>query len=114
VPRRLIILSFVCLAAAWSTPALADANFQTSQALWKLMDICTEQAQKAYPDYTHEGRVQRDAAREACMRANNLPYEDTGGSAPAPPGFAVQLHQPIQSQQIQQLLQQMQSGGAQR
>jgi hypothetical protein len=100
-----MVIALVGLATALPSVAMADSAFKTSQGIWRLMDTCSREAQKAYPDYTHQGHLQRGAYREACMRGNDLPYE--GGGAVAPPPFAAQMEQP-QPQQMQQLLQQMQ------
>jgi hypothetical protein len=62
--------------------AFADQNFKTNSAIWKLRDVCTMQAQKAYPDYTPESNAKRQKALDTCLRQNNLPVE--GSSAPAP------------------------------
>lgn len=62
--------------------AVADQQWKSNSAIWKLRDTCTTQAQKAYPDYTPESNAKRQKAREDCLRASNLPVD--GSSAPAP------------------------------
>ena len=37
------------------------------------MQACAKQAAKRFPDYTPEGKAQREAARQECLRANHLP-----------------------------------------
>lgn len=61
-------------------PGVADAN-GTAQGKavltrWKTMDVCTKQAQKAFPDFTAEANAKRDAALKACLAGNNLPPRD--------------------------------------
>jgi hypothetical protein len=78
------------LAALWlPTAASADQNWKTSSAVWRAMDKCTDAAQKAFPDYTPESNAKREAARQKCLQAGNLPGEPS--SAPAP-------QQPVQQQ----------------
>lgn len=82
----------VCLslAALWlPTPASADQNWKTSSTVWRAMDKCTDQAQKAFPDYTPESNAKREAARQKCLRGGNLPGD--ASTAPAP-------QQPVQQQ----------------
>jgi hypothetical protein len=66
--------------------AVADQAWKTNSAYWRVMDICTRQAQQAYPDYTPESNAKREKARQTCMRANNLPTEGSSLPAPAPTG----------------------------
>jgi hypothetical protein len=78
------------LTALWlPVPASADQNWKTSSAVWRAMDKCTEAAQKAYPDYTPESNLKREAARQKCLRGGNLPGD---ASSPPPP------QQPVQQQ----------------
>jgi hypothetical protein len=69
-----LALVLVGVALGLSRPATADSTWNSSEAVWRAMDLCTEQAQKLYPDFTHEGHLKREAYRLTCMRANNLPY----------------------------------------
>jgi hypothetical protein len=64
--------------------AVADQQWKTNSAIWKLRDVCTTQAQKAYPDYTSESNAKRKKALDACLRQNNLPVEGSSAPAPAP------------------------------
>jgi hypothetical protein len=64
--------------------AVADWQWKTNSAIWRLRDACTMQAQKAYPDYTPESNAKREKARDACLRANNLPPEGSSTPPPAP------------------------------
>jgi hypothetical protein len=64
--------------------AVADQQWKTNSAIWKLRDVCTTQAQKAYPDYTPESNAKRKKALDACLRQNNLPVEGSSAPAPAP------------------------------
>ncbi len=65
--------------------AVADQQWKTNNAIWRLRDICTTQAQKAYPDYTPESNAKREKALNACLRQSNLPVEGSSAPAPAPP-----------------------------
>jgi hypothetical protein len=64
--------------------AVADQQWKTNNAIWRLRDICTTQAQKAYPDYTPESNAKREKALNACLRQSNLPVEGSSAPAPAP------------------------------
>jgi hypothetical protein len=112
---RMPCLALMLLAATLTLPgtAAADSSWLSNEAIWRLMDTCTRQAQKAYPDYTKEGHMQREAYRANCLRANNLPYAGSATpAAPLPPMQPAQqpLQQMQQTQQMQQLqqLQQLQ------
>jgi hypothetical protein len=85
---RLVLLG-AAVALALPRPASADANWKNSQAVWSQMDKCTRAAQKAYPDYTRESNAKREATRQLCLRASNLPGEAIPPS-PSP--------QPVQKQ----------------
>jgi hypothetical protein len=59
---HLALLSIVAL--LWLPgAAVADWQWKTNSAIWKLRDACTTQAQKAYPDYTPESNAKREKAR---------------------------------------------------
>ena len=45
------------------------------------MDKCTQTAHKQFPDYTPDGNAKREAARQKCLRAGNLP-SDVDASPP--------------------------------
>lgn len=76
------LLAVAAMALAGTPPAAADQNWTRSSAVWKAMDKCTQAARKAFPDYTRESNAKREAARQACLRAGNLPGE--AGAPPAP------------------------------
>lgn len=80
---RMLALALLPAAALLllSGPAGADSNWKSSSAVWQAMDRCTQAAQKAYPDYTRESNAKREAYRQACLRAGNLP----GEASPPPP-----------------------------
>jgi hypothetical protein len=66
---------FVALALALFAGAAEAATQQgvAAVAKWKVMDLCAKLAQAAYPDFTAEANVKRDAQLNACLNANNLP-----------------------------------------
>ncbi|MGO8918423.1 MAG: hypothetical protein ACLQJR_21190 [Stellaceae bacterium] len=76
-----VLLLLTALSLAGTLPAMADANWKTSSSVWRAMDNCNKAARKAFPDYTRESNAKREAARQNCLRAGNLPGE---GSAPPP------------------------------
>ncbi len=53
----------------------AEASQQGQGAMikWKGMDVCTRQAQAAYPDYNAESNAKRDAKLKECLNASGLP-----------------------------------------
>ena len=57
--------------------AVASQQGTTAMLRWKQMDLCARQAQAAFPDYTAQSDAKRDAALQACLRANNLPPRET-------------------------------------
>ena len=69
------LLLVAATALLGARPAIADANWKTSSAIWRQMDNCTKAALKAYPDYTHESNARREALRRNCLRSSNLPGE---------------------------------------
>ena len=71
--------------AVGAPPAGADNSWQTSSNIWKAMDRCTRQARKQNPDHTAEANAKREAARQQCLRASNLP-----GEASSPPQSSAQ------------------------
>jgi hypothetical protein len=82
------VLPVLLLAAGLLLPGLreaaADANWKGNSAIWQLADKCTRAAHKQYPDYTREANQKREAARQACMRASNLPVESGPATAQTP------------------------------
>jgi hypothetical protein len=80
---HLALLSIVAL--LWLPgAAVADWQWKTNSAIWKLRDACTTQAQKAYPDYTPESNAKREKARADCLRTNNLTPDGSSRASPAP------------------------------
>lgn len=77
-PRLALIVGAVALLLPLD--AVADQPWKTNNAIWNVRDKCTRQAQQTYPDYTSESNAKREKARQACLRANNLPAE--GSSQP--------------------------------
>ncbi len=53
-----VLLLLSVMALPGSLPAMADASWKTSSAIWKGMDNCTKAARKAFPDYTKEFECQ--------------------------------------------------------
>ncbi len=53
----------------------AQATGQGTMALqkWKTMDVCAKQAQTAYPDFSPEANVKREAKLKDCLNFHNLP-----------------------------------------
>jgi hypothetical protein len=68
------------MALPGAMPAMADATWKTSSAVWKAMDNCTKAARKSFPDYTAESNAKREAQRQNCLRSSNLPGD---GAVPA-------------------------------
>ncbi|HVB15796.1 MAG TPA: hypothetical protein VNF04_04630 [Stellaceae bacterium] len=67
-------LVFAALILAALAPA-ASASQQGMLAIkrWQAMDLCTRQAQAAFPDFTAEANLKRDAKLKECLAAQNLP-----------------------------------------
>lgn len=70
MPRLALAILFLGLA-----PAAAAASQQGVLAIqkWKAMDLCAQQAQAAYPDFTPEANAKRDAKLKECLAQKNLP-----------------------------------------
>jgi hypothetical protein len=68
--RSALLLLLLLLSAA-----TASASQQGLIVLhnWKAMDLCTQKAHAAFPDYTAEANAMRDAALQACLAGQNLP-----------------------------------------
>ena len=68
--RLVAALLFVAL-----TPAAAVASQQGVIVMkkWKTMDLCAQQAQAAFPDFTPEANAKRDARLKECLAGQNLP-----------------------------------------
>ena len=67
--------SFPIAATLMLTAASAQATQQGQGILsnWKQMDVCTKQAQAAYPEYNSETNSKRDAKLNECLKAYGLP-----------------------------------------
>ena len=63
-------------------PAAAIASQQgvIVNKKWQVMDLCTKNAQKTFPDFTPEASAQREALLQACLAGQNLPPRE-----PMPP-----------------------------
>jgi hypothetical protein len=74
--------------AIWSPTRFSAAALgqqcKTNSAYWRVMDACTSQAQKLYPDYTPESNAKGEKARQAWLRASNLPTAGSSLSTPTP------------------------------
>lgn len=68
-----LVLALVPVLVLFAGSALASQQGTTATLRWKQMDLCARQAQAAFPDYTAQSDAKRDAALQACLRANNLP-----------------------------------------
>jgi hypothetical protein len=68
-----LALPLVAVIVLSAVGAQATQQGQATLSNWKLMDVCTKQAQTAYPDYTAASNAKRDAALKACLNANGLP-----------------------------------------
>lgn len=78
-PFVLLVLSLTLAATVAPRLARADAQQTQSFAIWRQMDDCARQANKAFPDHTPEGNAKREVARQECLRTHRLPV-----SAPPP------------------------------
>jgi hypothetical protein len=82
---KLALATLLTVVLVWLPgAAIADQNWKTNSAIWRQRDLCTMQAQKAYPDYTPESNAKRKKALDACLRQSNLPVEGSSAPAPAP------------------------------
>jgi hypothetical protein len=72
------------LTAAFSLPAAAQNQnpWKPSTAVWAAMNKCADAARKQFPDYTPEGNAKREAARQKCLGAGNLPSDVSTYSGP--------------------------------
>jgi hypothetical protein len=68
-------LAFSLFAALVLSAVSAQATQSGQAALqnWKVMDVCSKQAQTAYPEYSTESNAKRDAKLKECLNANHLP-----------------------------------------
>jgi hypothetical protein len=74
-------LTFSLAAAMVLAGVSAEATQQGQGALvkWKGMDVCTKQAQAAFPDFNAESNAKRDAKLKECLNAGNLPPRQPSG-----------------------------------
>ena len=65
----------IALLLLLAVPGTALATQQGNLAIqnWKSMDVCSRQAQVAFPDYTADSNAKRDAAIKDCLEGKNLP-----------------------------------------
>jgi hypothetical protein len=67
-------IAFLFLAALF---AVGTARASTQGVLvtrnWKQMDLCAQQAQAAFPDFTPEANAKREASLKQCLAGKNLP-----------------------------------------
>lgn len=63
------LLALLLLPAA----ALASQQGVVVVQKWKLSDKCAQQAQAAFPDFTPEANVKREAKLKECLAGQNLP-----------------------------------------
>lgn len=57
----------------WPLSVGATQQGQSALRGWKTADGCARQAQTAYPDFSAESNVKRDAKLKECLNANGLP-----------------------------------------
>jgi hypothetical protein len=67
------ILCLVLLSTIASATALASQPGVQAIRNWKQADLCTKEAQTAYPDFTPEANAKRDAKLQECLARQNLP-----------------------------------------
>jgi len=65
-------LLLVAFAAAPGSATATQQGVVTLQN-WKSMDLCTKEAQAAFPDFTAEANAKRDAKLKECLAGKNLP-----------------------------------------
>ena len=73
--RRLGPVTFALVALM---PAVGRADGQGQQIMrkWVGSDRCSQQAYRAFPDYTAESLAKRDQAFQQCLANGNLPPRD--------------------------------------
>jgi len=64
------------LVALMPAVSLADAQGQQIIKRWAGADRCSQQAFRAFPDYTAESLAKRDQAYKQCLAGGNLPPRD--------------------------------------
>jgi hypothetical protein len=65
----------IALLIVLAVPGVALATQQGNIVVqnWKSMDVCTRQAQVAFPDFTVEANAKRDTAIKDCLEGKNMP-----------------------------------------
>ena len=71
-----LVLIVAIAAACLPRPASATSQGQWTLSRWKAMDLCTKQAQQAFPDFSAEANAKRETALRKCLGNNNLPPRD--------------------------------------
>jgi len=69
-------LVVLALAALAPVAANADPLGQQLMKKWAGSDHCSQQAYRAFPDYTTESLAKRDLALQQCLAGGNLPPRD--------------------------------------
>lgn len=69
---RLFTLALALWFGLPAGPALASQQGVLAGKNWKLMDLCSKEAQTAFPDFTAEANAKRDAKLKECLAARNL------------------------------------------
>jgi hypothetical protein len=73
VSMKRFAVPLAAVSLLWPLGAGATQQGQTALRGWKTMDSCAKQAQTAYPDFSAESNVKRDAKLKECLNANGLP-----------------------------------------
>ncbi|HUI35489.1 MAG TPA: hypothetical protein VLX67_08185 [Stellaceae bacterium] len=73
--RRLGPVTFA-LVALMPAVSLADGQGEQLMKRWAGADRCSQQAYRAFPDYTAESLAKRDQAFQQCLANGNLPPRD--------------------------------------
>jgi hypothetical protein len=66
-------LPLAAVSLLWPLSVGASQQGQSALRGWKAMDSCAKQAQTAYPDFSAESNVKRDARLKECLDGNGLP-----------------------------------------
>jgi hypothetical protein len=72
-PMNRFVFLLVAGSLLWPIGAGATQQGQSALRSWKTADSCARQAQTAYPDFSAESNVKRDAKLKECLNANGLP-----------------------------------------
>ena len=73
VPMNRFAFAVFAVSLLWPLSLGATQQGQAALRSWKSMDSCARQAQTAYPDFSAESNVKRDARLKECLNANGLP-----------------------------------------